>query len=507
MNLYLNELAPWERKNEYYRHIELGRDAREQTAVIKGQTEALIATQLASTNAIIASQERVAEGIDKVAYGVERVEQGIYELKAAFEWGISEVVWQIEQNRKVLRSILEVLMAPLDTQAKERRKRAENAYSNGWIDDAEEELLESEELNKYDFTIHISLGMIYLFHKINKKKALEYFEKAIKYAKPESKYYTSYALLYKALIKLDFGLIEEAEQCTAEAIEFAPDFAEALYQNAQYNSQLENIAQSLKSLEKAIKLDKNYCIKADNDNMFDPIRAEVNKLFERLRDDVVRSSHDLLCDLDSCTKSINATIKQSGQDVTSKFNTKDFGSQFTETRRLLDRNSFFDGLDSHAKLTSMIPEVRTYIEKAAYYLKSEVSSIESNIRAIEHSADTKVEKQRSRISNTIVGIGVTISVVLGFAGCFALMDFDRYKGVGIFGGIWVFISPFVVGIGIMVGGGFAGKWIGDWVAGEIFSKPTIPKSVKQLGAKKNKLKSYIDRLNAIRESPMLSPKS
>ena len=58
-------------------------------------------------------------------YGVERVEQGINELRAAFEWGISEVVWQIEQNRKYLRNILEVLMAPLDTRARERRRRAE----------------------------------------------------------------------------------------------------------------------------------------------------------------------------------------------------------------------------------------------------------------------------------------------------------------------------------------------------------------------------------------------
>jgi len=141
--LYLNELAPWERKNEYYHTIQLGKDIKKQTNIINNQTKAMIASQIASTNAIISSQERISEGIDVVACGIDRVEQGIYELKATFEWGISEVVWQIEQNRAVLKDILEVLMAPLDTQAKERRKRAEEAYANGWVEDAEEEFLES----------------------------------------------------------------------------------------------------------------------------------------------------------------------------------------------------------------------------------------------------------------------------------------------------------------------------------------------------------------------------
>jgi len=238
MKLYLNELAPWERKQEYYHTIQLGKDVKEQTNVLNKQTKAMIATQLASTNAIIASQERISEGMDAVVCGVERVEQGISELKSAFEWGISEVVWQIEQNRAVLRDILEVLMAPLDTQAKERRKRAEDAYANGWIEDAEEEFLESEKLNKFDFSIHISLGMIYLFKRVDKEKALSYFDKAIKYSKPKSAFHASYALLHKALIHHDMGKTEEAEKASSEAITLSPNLTEALYQNAQYNAQL-----------------------------------------------------------------------------------------------------------------------------------------------------------------------------------------------------------------------------------------------------------------------------
>ena len=330
---YLNELAPWERKNEYHHTIQLGEDVRTQTKSINNSTKAMVATQIASTNAIIASQERINEGIDKVAYGIERIEEGIYGLQAAFEWGISEVVWQIEQNRKVLKSILEVLMAPLDTQAKERRKRAENAYSNGWINDAEEEFLEAEKLNRYDFAIHISLGMIYLFRKIDKEKALEYFEKAIKYARPESNYHTSYALLYKGVIMRDYGQIEEAEKCTAEAVELSPDFADAFYQNAQYNAQLRNVQKSIANLAKAIKIDKNYCLKADKDEMFDPIKSEVNKLFKRLRDEVSNLSINLRRNIEIAIKEANEIIHNSPTFENSSFNIQEFNTELTEINK------------------------------------------------------------------------------------------------------------------------------------------------------------------------------
>ncbi|KPA14238.1 TPR repeat-containing protein [Candidatus Magnetomorum sp. HK-1] len=285
MSLYQNELAPWEKKNQYYQNLQLGNNINDQVNHLNKQTKEMIETQLGTANSIIASQERISEKTDAVVRGVSNVEQGILELKAAFEWGISEVVWQIEQNRIVLKKILEVLMAPLDTQAKERRTRAEEAYINGWIEDAEEEFLESEKINKFDFSIHISLGIIYLFHRIDKPKALQYFKKEIKYSKPKSAFHTSFSLLYKALICYDMGNIEKAEKNSFEALTLTPTLSEAYYQNAQYNAQLIETDKCISHLEIAIKSDKLYCLKANSDIMFDPIRENVNNLFEKLKND------------------------------------------------------------------------------------------------------------------------------------------------------------------------------------------------------------------------------
>lgn len=284
MKLFANELAPWERRKEYYQIIQLGKYTHAQTEAINNQTKAMIAAQLASSSAIIASQQRISEGVDILSYGMERVEQGIHGLQATFEWGISEVVWQIEQNREVLKDILQVLSTPLDTQAKELKKRAEEAYSNGWIDDAEEDFLESEKKNRYDFSIHINLGMIYLFHKIDKEKSIAYFEKAIRYAKPKSPYHASFALLHKGLLLRDFGKIEQAEECTSEAIDLTPNISEAFYQNSQYNAILNNRQKAISMLERAIEFDVNYCEKCHNESDFDPIRDDIITLFEKLRD-------------------------------------------------------------------------------------------------------------------------------------------------------------------------------------------------------------------------------
>ena len=494
MNLYLNELAPWERKNEYYRHIQLGQDVKEQTTTINRQTEAFIATQLVSTNAIIASQERVREGIDRVAYGVGRVEQGIYELKSAFEWGISEVVWQIEQNREVLKGILELLMAPLDTQAKERRKRAENAYSNGWIDDAEGEFIESEKLNKYDFAIHISLGMIYLFQKIDKDKALEYFEKAIKYSRPESKYHTSYALLYKALVKRDLALLEEAERCTAEAVELSPNFAEALYQNAQYNAQLRNIQKSMNGLDKAVRLDRNYSVKADNDLMFDPIRSDVNKLFEALRDEVIKSCDEAYNGFRRSIDTINQIVDSTRDADFINFDIKDFRPPVAKIKTFIERNSYLDGLDAQTKLVDMVAQGKDYLGSSKKYLTNIISDIDSRSANTSKMLREKSMKRKDTLVATLTGIGGIISLIVGLESCMARMSSINPRG---FGDFFLFLSPFILGIGIMLAGGLITYFVGNAIGASLFSGGSVLNEVEELNRKKLGFERALGKLQRV----------
>lgn len=456
MSLYLNELAPWERKNEYYNNIQLGKDVRTQTEVISRSTQAMVAAQMASTSAIIASQERSNEGVDNLAYGVKRVEQGIYGLQAAFEWGISEVVWQIEQNREELRSILEVLSAPLDTQAKELRKRAEEAYANGWFEDSLEDFFEYERKNRYDFSIHISVGMIYLFNKIDKEKALEYFDKAIKYATPKSKYHTSFALLHKALIKRDFGLLEEAEACAREAVELSPDFSEALYQCAQYNALLNRPDKSMELLTEAIMFDENYCEKACNDGAFDQFRLQLSNVFEDFRRTEGDIAHNKLAIVTKRIEKLDNLLNETKGLI--NVQDGDLRKCMIRITELIKRNSYRDYIEANG----LIKKAQLVIDNLRSDITGQLQqSIKSHNAEISETRTKNVQKVSNAGNkfNWIMILGVIISVILGLRGCWVKGPGAMSRGVpssffgdnSLFGAFWALIWITALGIAISWG--------------------------------------------------------
>ena len=448
MSSYSNELAPWERRNEYYSNIQLGKDVKAQTKAISEQTEALVAAQIASANEIITSQERIEEGIDKVAYGIGMVAEGMSGLKAAFEWGISEVVWQIEQNRAVLKDILGVLIAPLDTQAKELRRRAEDAYANGWFKEALEDFLESEKKNKYDFLVHISIGMIYLFQKIDKGNALEYFDKAIKYGTPKSKYYTSFALLHKALIKRDFGLMEEAEACARQAGELSPDFSEAFYHCAQYNALLNRPDKAMQMLTKAIMLDANYCNKANVDLAFSQFQSQLTGVFEDFRKTEGSKARNKLAIVTKRIERLNGLLDESkGFCRIEDMELRKCMARITE---LVKRDSYRDYLEANTvieKLPTVIDDLRSNIIRQ---LKQEGRLHESEIYKITTNTDREVNNVDGKF-RWIMRLGIFISVSLGLRGCWVRGP-GNWNSVGTgFEALWALIWMAGCGIAITAG--------------------------------------------------------
>jgi tetratricopeptide (TPR) repeat protein len=400
---YPNELSPREQRHEYYSNIQLGKDVSEQTAILNRQTKEMVSAHLESANGIIASQERIMEGIDAVSFGVDRIEKGIYELKSAFEWGISEVVWQIELNRTVLKDIVEILMAPLDTQAKERRKRAEKAYWNDLTDDAEEEFLASERLNKFDFSIHMSLGMIYQFRKIDKGKALEYFAKASRYAKPESNFFASYAMLHEALMHFELGRPDEAEKICGEAASLSPTFSEATYQHAQYNAQLGNGVLALACLEEAILMDKIYCLKVRADEMFDPIRSAVDGLLDSIREREKEKACLAYTQLEEIANIVDPIAIQVANDALVDrpdwmFRSKQLSDCREQVKTLIERGSYYDFLD----VNSMAPSISGKHKSLFEEVRSNIGTlIEERLKSISDS----LKKCKEDLSETLLMLG------------------------------------------------------------------------------------------------------
>jgi len=425
-------LSITEQRNDYYGNIKLGNDLNQQTQMIQSCTKQMIKAQAKVANEIVSSQNRIKEGVDILSYQIEDVANGMQGLKAAFEFGISEVVWQIEQNREVLKNILEVLLAPLDTQAKELRKRAEEAYSNGWIDEALDDFLKSEIKNKYDFSVHISIGIIYLFSKKSKEKSIEYFEKAIKYSKPKSPYHTSFALLHAAAIKFDFNLIEDAEQLSNQAVELSPDFSEAFYQNALYNSYLSKPEIAIPRLKKAISFDINYCEKIINERGFDNIFQEIEQMFHELRN---IEKNKALKSLNRLNKNqeviLSITEKTKDFDISISINNKIINN-LNKVKELIGRNSYRDYVDANSRVVSLTEMQNEELDKLMSHINININNLSHEIYKRENEFNTKAKEVKEKFfSIELFGYASLIPSMSAFVACL-LCFFDLGGSIGLY---------------------------------------------------------------------------
>lgn len=360
------------------------------------QTEKIIESQVEAADAIIVSQARIA---DKIDIATREITEGFQELQATFDWGFTELIWQIEQEREVLKDILKVLQAPLHTQAKELKKRAEYAYRNGWIDDALKDFLESEKKNRYDFTIHQNLGNIYLFINKNPEKALEYYEKAVKYATPKSSYYTSVSLLHKGLVKYFQKDFQGAYKSTFKAIELSPDFYEAHYQHAQYCANLRKYDEAIKHLKKAIvEGDKNYCLKANSEKDFDVMKEQMKSLFKELQ---INAQNQVNIELEETTGLINKAKTYFNIPIID--NLKLAQSKLEEARVFIARGSFFDCHDAARKI---FVGLKTVLDFSVEYLSNEIIKLQNEIYTL------KEELKRKKGSSTYENMGCLCAIVL-----------------------------------------------------------------------------------------------
>ena len=229
------------------------------------------------THELIVSPERAEQMIQEES---KRPTSGFSALGANFDWGMGGVLWKLEIQKPELTEILQPLQASLNEQEKAVRIRADEAYQQGWYDDAFKDYELSVEKNYQDFAAHLSIGNIYLYHQINFDKSLESFLKASKYAETQSSYYASYAYLYAAFVCYLQGKDEDACEYAQKSVQLMPDIPEVHYSYAKFSASGSNTQAVIDHLETAILADANYCFKVNGDKDFDAVRESIDRLFE-----------------------------------------------------------------------------------------------------------------------------------------------------------------------------------------------------------------------------------
>ncbi len=222
---------------------------------------------------------------------------GVAQLKADFTPMLGDIVWKLEMQQSGLLEVLEeIRLAEFEREARAYRTRAERAYLNGWYAEALHDFLKAEKRNYPDYVVLRSIANIYLYHSINLPKALEYFSKAAKYARPSDAQQAAEAHYFASLVRL----IEQQPQMALaqlhEAIRLQPQFSEAHYQRAIVAAMLGETEEAIDGLEQAIKGDARYYERAKTDPIFDALRPQVEVLLERLvrpvRERVEQVKHD-----------------------------------------------------------------------------------------------------------------------------------------------------------------------------------------------------------------------
>jgi tetratricopeptide (TPR) repeat protein len=214
-----------------------------------------------------------------------KISQDINELKILLGWGMGEILLRLDMQQDALKSIKEQLQAPLDTQAKELRRRAEYAYDNGWFDDALIDFLESEKKNYQDFWVHQAIANIYLYHHDppELQKARDYYLKLGKYATPVARKVAAKGYLYAGFVCYLLHDDQSAITNAQKAIELAPDLTEAFYNLAKFAAAAGRPDLAIPNLETAICRDRKYYEVINQDAEFAKIARAVMELMAKLQ--------------------------------------------------------------------------------------------------------------------------------------------------------------------------------------------------------------------------------
>jgi tetratricopeptide (TPR) repeat protein len=298
---------------------------------------------------------------------------GLADLKAGFEYGVSQVVWQLERSQETLVSIARTFEEPLDTQARELRKRAQQAYRNGmatsdetrrrWMEDALSDYLEAIQRNRYDFTLHFDVATIFWQEKGDLASAAVYYEEAARYAAPTSDYYASYALLHLGQVRRlqdDFG---HAYSAAREAVRLSPDLAQASYDLALYCSLTRRYEECVEALRKAAEADELYWVRAAIDmdhGDLAPVREEILKLQQSLRDEqreIARKGlSDARCEIETARLALAET--RSAPEFASAV------GDYERSRQLFGENSRFSLLSAVSMVSQATAAARAARERA-----------------------------------------------------------------------------------------------------------------------------------------------
>ncbi|MDQ4146509.1 MAG: tetratricopeptide repeat protein, partial [Pseudomonadota bacterium] len=260
-------------------------------------------------------EQTLRQGFSEV---VDNLQRGFERLDARFAWGFSELAWRVEQQTDAIKRVEEILLNPLDVQARELRKRGIMAYNYGWFDVALKDLKEAMEKSRVDYVIAHYLGNIYLFHENDFDNAVSHYSDAVRFSKPFS---TTHHAIALASLGLAYYLsdrgdrmdnLRAAADSLSSAVATIPGNLELRFQKSQYCVLVGRVDEAIEELDYLIRADIRFVLRILTEGDFIAVREQVNSLLVRYATELATEAKRLLAermvDADRFRKSVYTPI-------------------------------------------------------------------------------------------------------------------------------------------------------------------------------------------------------
>jgi tetratricopeptide (TPR) repeat protein len=438
-----------------------------------------------STYAILASQEALGRTF---VHGFNALNNNIM---IGFDMVGSKLDEMKEEICERLDKIHDILNNPLLTASRELYRRAFTNYEKGYFEEALEDCKAAVEKNKTDFISWSLLGQIYLFgagkfsNVIDLGKAEESFSTAAKYIDADIEhsgearkfaseiyYYLGYT---KLIISNDLLVANNAEESNTKLVEaegaskraykISKENLIAGYEQAKELHFLGNDVEALRILEKVIRSNKNYALRASCDKNFESLWNKIDELISRLRDESVELlKKEFLSLKDTLEKLSSVENKPSWKDERPKYTISDKEGkkekEVTIKSRLhkLENVSDLEGMDYFSVKEiekTLLLQLKNDVNGIIYWFNREneelakffgfiVDAINSGRGRIFKKGNVYGTNQRTAIYLHVVSNHIGAYLSLGYSenGVTLRLDYDTVKSL--FGGLDCYMIPYQV---------------------------------------------------------------
>ncbi len=410
----------------------------DQTTAVSDQTKAIVATNEQIVLALEEGFNRISEinqaGFNKVASSIEA-------LHSDFNYNFGILIHKIEYQNLLLRSILNAIISPYETQVREFYNKACLLSQQGILNKAIDYFNESISLPTGDifFPSYFQLGKLYLTGKVDNiniidpQKANRYLFEANVYGtgilrtnekfKPvlaDCKFLFSQSYYYQLTgnyAEFEDELLNNAIKYCKEAVMLNPNLSQGFYHLSKYYAYKNEVDSLLSNLQKAIEIDSSYSWKFEEEEVFKRHKDQIIKLLEELKDLKFRVVEPKLQRAKKCITHIEQTnisesvFYQEFQDLQKivKLAIKDFNTK-----------TYLGFIDCDIKLNSLSNSLEELLAKRNNEIKSKKDSIELNKYFYKVETKDLINKTLKKllISILIAAISFYFVVVVGDGGIF-----------------------------------------------------------------------------------------